>query len=209
MPYAGLDAATLRRNAKDHFKAHPIDSGDDWHTSILLLWRDAAVREERYAALELLNVAKYQRRWLAPESLPLIEELAVTGAWWDYVDNLASNATGNLLRAYREEVSAQMHLWAEDQNLWKRRTAILCQLKFRNETDLDLLTAALLGSVDDPDFFARKAIGWALRELSKHNPDWVINFVQTHEARLSPLSKREGYKILLKNGRVACVPGLK
>ena len=48
-----------------------------------------------------------------------------------------------------------------------------------------------LGSTE---FYINKAIGWALREYSKTDADWVREFVATHE--LSRLSQREALKRL-------------
>lgn len=86
--------------------------------------------------------------------------------------------------------------WALDEDLWLRRAAIICELGFREETDLDLLSYAIAGSLDDGDFFARKAIGWALRDYAGTDAEWVRRFVDRHRGRLSPLSVREALKRL-------------
>jgi 3-methyladenine DNA glycosylase AlkD len=46
----------------------------------------------------------------------------------------------------------------------------------------------------EKEFFIRKAIGWALREYSKTEPEVVSNFIEEHSELLSNLSKREGMK---------------
>ena len=125
-----------------------------------------------------------------------------TGAWWDFVDALATNHVGKLLKQYEQAIKPELETWINDPDLWVRRTTILVQLKYKAETDLNFLDRAIQGSADDPDFFARKAIGWALRELSKTNPTWVINYVEKHQNNLSPLSKREGLRILKKQGLI-------
>jgi 3-methyladenine DNA glycosylase AlkD len=53
-------------------------------------------------------------------------------------------------------------------------------------------------SIDDDEFFVRKAIGWALREYARVEPAWVIAFVDSHP--LSPLSRREALKHLTARG---------
>ena len=120
----------------------------------------------------------------------MYEELIVDGAWWDVVDELASRRVGPILRADRAGVTPILRAWAEDPNLWKRRTSIICQLKAKDDTDLELLTDAIEASIADRDFFARKAIGWALREHAKTDQDWVLRFVAEHP-ELSGLSRRE------------------
>ncbi len=206
MPYAGVMASPLRTLCKTVFATHAIDSTEQWHSTIADLWRNAVVRETRYAAIELLLLARYQKRWSTPDTLPLIREMIETGAWWDYVDTLASNAVGDLLRRYPDEIFPELRRWTTDPNLWIRRTAILSQLKFKEETDVDFLFAAIEGSIEDRDFFARKAIGWALRQHSRTAPELVIDYIERNKSRLSPLSKREGLKLLLKDGSISHVP---
>ena len=95
---------------------------------------------------------------------------------------------------------------AEDENIWKRRTAILAQLKCKDATDANLLEAVIAPSIGEKEFFLRKGIGWALRNYSYVRPTFVIDYVQQHAERLSPLTKREALKALLKAGTVARVP---
>ncbi len=85
--------------------------------------------------------------------------------------------------------------WATDPDRWLRRTAVICQLSARAGTDLDLLTDAIEANVDDPDFFLRKGIGWALRQYARDDPEWVRTFVANHP-ELSPLSRREALRVI-------------
>ena len=87
-----------------------------------------------------------------------------------------------------------MLAWAGDGDMWKRRSAILCQLGAKAETDLALLEAAIAPSLGSKEFFLRKAIGWALRQYARTDPAWVAAYVAAHDAELSPLSKREALK---------------
>ncbi|MXY79606.1 MAG: DNA alkylation repair protein, partial [Chloroflexi bacterium] len=83
MPFLGVAVPQCRRIAASAFRAHPLPDPDAWEAAILTLWRGAVFREERYAAIELLTLPRCSR-WLEPRRVPLIEELAITGAWWDY-----------------------------------------------------------------------------------------------------------------------------
>ncbi|MCZ6642540.1 MAG: DNA alkylation repair protein [Gammaproteobacteria bacterium] len=199
MPYLGIMMPVLRSAAKSVFKAHPIDDPDSWHDTALAIWRKARYREERYAAIDLVALPRY-RKWLTPDSLPMLEEFIVTGAWWDYVDGIATRFFGHLLTNYPEALSPLLWAWAEDENIWRRRTAILAQLKYKTRTDEKLLFHALEASMDEKEFFLEKAIGWALREYSKSCPEVVIDYVEKHGPRLSNLSKREALKVLRKQG---------
>ena len=137
------------------------------------LWDGAAYREERYAALAVTG-HRAARAWQDPTALGLYRHLVVTGAWWDYVDVVAADRVGPILLRHRPIVTPLLRADAVDAHLWVRRTAILAQLKHREETDLDLLTdvidANLEGSTFGREFFVRKAIGWALRQHARVDP---------------------------------------
>ena len=199
MPYFGVGVPDCRRIAGAVFRAHPLPDAGAWEAAILDLWRRADHREERYAAIELLLFKRYAG-WLEPARLPVVEELVVTGAWWDYVDAIAGRGMGAMLAAHPRPVKAVLRDWAKDDDIWKRRTAILAQLRARGETDTALLADAIRPSIDDPEFFLRKGIGWALREYSKTDPAWVLAFVEAHP-ELSVLSRREALKHLERRNR--------
>jgi 3-methyladenine DNA glycosylase AlkD len=104
---------------------------------------------------------------------------------------VATRHLRELHERFPDESREAMLAWSRDPDLWKRRAAILSQIGLSEGTDTDLLAAAIAGSIDDQDFFARKAIGWALREYSKTDGDWVRGFVAEQ-----PLSPREALKWL-------------
>ncbi len=195
MPYRGVTLPEVRRIAKSALKEHPLRDQSDLIAAVSALWDDAEYREERYAALTVLQVPKH-RPWRGLAMLPLYEHLVITGRWWDLVDDLASHSIGELLRAYRTEVAPVMRAWASDDDLWRRRAALVCQVGAKSETDPDLLADIITGTVDERDFFVRKGIGWALRDYARTDPGWVRAFVAGHADVLSPLSIREATKHL-------------
>ena len=168
-----------------------IASRDEWLDVVQTLWREATYREERYVALSLSGDKRFQ----STDLMPWFDEMVVTGAWWDYVDEIAARRIGPLLRSTPEAVRPQMLKWSADQDRWRRRTSIICQLGSKGATDTELLTTCIDANADDPDFFLRKGIGWALREFAKTEPGWVRSFVDARPG-LSPLSRREALKHL-------------
>lgn len=192
MPYRGIRSADMRAISKRVFAEHPLESCEEWLAAILKLWRGAQFREERYAALELL-AQKRHRDCRTPAVLPMYEELITTGAWWDYVDETAHHV-GDLLRSYPKQVRPVMRAWSQDDDIWKRRVSIICQISFKRETDLELLYANIEPNLADRSFWIRKAIGWALRAYAWTNPKEVERYVVANQARLSGLSRREALK---------------
>ena len=118
MPFLGVAVPQCRRIAASAFRAHPLPDPDAWEAAILGLWRRAAFREERYAAVELLNLPRCSR-WVEPRRVPLIEELVVTGAWWDYVDAIAGRAVGAMLAAHPRPTKTLLRGWARSDNVWE------------------------------------------------------------------------------------------
>ena len=193
MPYRGVSSPELKSLCRDAFKAHPLDSFEEWQRVALELWRPATHREERYAAVMLTDARGY-KAYRTFRAVPMFEEMIVTGAWWDFVDAIAGHQLGDILRAEPRRMKALMRRWSKDKDMWKRRTSILCQLGFKRDTDLDLLYACIEPSLSSKEFFLRKAIGWALRQYAWTDPKEVRRYVKANTDRLSGLSVREAMK---------------
>jgi 3-methyladenine DNA glycosylase AlkD len=189
LPFLGVRRPEVRRLVKAAARDHSAHA-DTLTAVVRELWDGAEFREERYAAQDLVGL-----RWSSGrlELLDLYREMAVTGAWWDHVDEVA-HRVGDLVATHPDELRPVLLAWSRDPSRWLRRLAILAQLGQRDRVDLPLLTEIIEANAEDPEFFVRKAIGWALRTVARHDPDWVRTFVATHE--LSPLSRREALKHL-------------
>jgi 3-methyladenine DNA glycosylase AlkD len=192
MPFHGVSLPQVRAISRDVMAAAGDLTCAQWRAEVLALWRGAEFREERYAALVLARDRRY-KTCLAPAAMPMLEELVLSGAWWDTVDEVA-HLVGEILRAHPREMTRLMREWSTDPNLWKRRVSIICQNAFKRDTDLGLLYANIETNLEDRDFFIRKAIGWALRSYAWTDPHEVARYVHEHESRLSGLSRREALK---------------
>jgi len=190
MPFLGVRVPEVRRITKAAARSNPPTDLDELERSARLLWDEATHREERYAATALTALRLAKGRL---ELLPLYEYIAVTGAWWDHVDDVA-HRIADLHDAHPEPTAVEVRRWATSDDMWLRRLAILSQLGRRDRVDRDLLVEMIEPNVADPEFFIRKAIGWALREVARVDPGWVQAFADAHE--LSPLSRREALKHL-------------
>jgi 3-methyladenine DNA glycosylase AlkD len=190
MPYYGIDMPEVRVIARRVFDS--TLNCDELREIVPAMWREARRREERYVA-QILLAARRHLDCLTPRDMPMLEEMVVTGAWWDLVDELAV-VIGEVLRRHPRQMRPLMRRWSTDPNMWKRRVSIICQLKFKQDTDLELLYANIEPNLLDRDFFIRKAIGWALRQYAWTNPREVARYVRANESRLSGLSRREALK---------------
>jgi 3-methyladenine DNA glycosylase AlkD len=192
-PHLGVSAVPLRKVCREVFAGLDCPTAAAWRRAALGIWRGARYREERHCAIELTGARRFDR-FQDMAALPMYEEMIVTGAWWDYVDAIAGHRLGTLLRRFPREMRREMLAWSRSDDLWKRRSAILCQLTFKKGTDLELLYTTIEPALASKEFFIRKAIGWALRQYAWTDPEEVRRYVGTHEKELSPLSKREALK---------------
>jgi 3-methyladenine DNA glycosylase AlkD len=201
MPFRGITAPALRAILRPVLAdpAYLLTGSDQWEATVRGLWDDARFREERHAALAICGHRLY-RRWARDRTaMPLYRHLVESGAWWDFVDEIASHRIGPILRAHPETESDRMRSWAADSTLWVRRAAILSQLSSKDETDRQLLLDCITPNLADREFFIRKAIGWSLRQYAHCGTpaaDWVRCTVDELGPRLSPLSRREALKNL-------------
>jgi len=189
-PFLGV-SATARKAAFKQFLTlwHPQNKQElkQW---IVVLWNEPE-REFQYFAMEFIS--KYIK-WFDHSDIPFIKELILQKSWWDTVDMLAGSYLGNILIKHMHALPQIIEEFTGDTNMWVNRSAIICQLKFRDKTNTDWLEFSILPHMNSKEFFHQKAIGWALRQYAKSNPNWVIDFVRKYP--LKPLSKREALKHL-------------
>jgi 3-methyladenine DNA glycosylase AlkD len=190
-PFLGIPAPERDRVLRAVLAAGPEPTAGEVLDAADALW-DLDGREYQGTAARLLAG---RARDLPGTALARVQRLIVTKSWWDTVDELAVRVVGPLVRADPTLV-AVMDRWIGDENLWLARTAILHQLGYSDATDADRLFAYCLRRSADTEFFLRKAIGWALRQYARTEPEAVRRFVTDHHDDLSGLSRREALKHL-------------
>lgn len=198
--YFGLPQPVRKTLARDLELGRP--NRDQLLATAEALWAKPH-RELHYLAIDLL--VKHQKV-LLEQDLAWLRGLLTTHSWWDSVDPLASHVLGSLLWRY-PELRSHMDAWIACPNLWLARSALLFQLRYKAETDFERMSRYILTVCHRREFFLRKAIGWALREYSKHQPDLVVSFVQANEDNLSGLSRREALKWLERKKKSRSKPG--
>ena len=186
--FLGVKTPVRRKLSKVFFKKNS-SLAIDWKF-IHQAW-DNPYREMQYVVLDYLQL---KQKALTPSDLPKIKKLAQTKPWWDTIDFLC-RSVGFICLHYPETKKFVLE-WSRDEDFWLRRLAIEHQLLQKEETDVQLLEQILINNLDQTEFFINKAIGWALRDYSKTNPDWVREFIEKYKDRLSKLSIKEGSKYL-------------
>jgi 3-methyladenine DNA glycosylase AlkD len=203
LPFYGIAAPLRRRLTAEVVKARPCADTPELAHTMRELWRGASFREERYAAVELPRLGRVHPKLVNLALLPVVEEMIVTGAWWDLVDDISGNVLARLLERHPAEMKRLLRRWAKGDDLWLRRAAMLVHRSAGDAAfDAVLLYETILPSIGKgtfaDQFFIRKGIGWALRERSYAAPEEVEAFCQEYAAQLSPLTVREALKVIHK-----------
>lgn len=186
--FFGIPSPLRKELLKEHIKTR--DHIPENRTEEIAKWCwQAPQREWQYLSMEMLaRKAKKADIGL----IDLYEYLITTKSWWDTVDLIATHLVGSYFNKFPDQIGNTTKKWMTSENMWLQRTCILFQLKYKSKTNTMLLESYIEPLAGSNEFFIRKAIGWALREYSKTNPDYVIQFVNNH--RLSGLSEREALK---------------
>jgi 3-methyladenine DNA glycosylase AlkD len=164
-----------------------FSSEDELLSTISYLWQKEQ-REFQYVALD---IAYKQRTLLSLASISILEQLIRTKSWWDTVDPLAYNLVGHVMKQNPSGLSL-MDTWIKDPYLWIARSALIFQLKWKQDTDNTRLFAYCKYQAQHTDFFIRKAIGWSLRQYSKTDKAAVYSFIKDNKHMLSALSIKKG-----------------
>ena len=151
-------------------------------------------KEEREFQYVVVYYLKAMQKFLKREDISRLKYLIVTKSWWDTVDLLAKVIGSLVIRI--EGYDQIMLEWSKDSNIWLKRVAILYQLSLKEKVDKQILERILVGNLGDSEFFINKAIGWALRDYSKYNPEWVREFIKKNKDNMANLSIREASKYI-------------
>jgi 3-methyladenine DNA glycosylase AlkD len=195
MPFRGVKTPARVAMVRRILAERPLSDRWSWESTVRALWDEARFREERYVALNLSG-HRSARPWQDASTVRLYDHFIVDGAWWDLVDTVATRLVRPILVAERAGVEPIVRRWAGDDDMWRRRAAILVQVGARGATDVELLADVVDANAADRQLFIRKAIGWALRDYARTDPAWVRSLVDARADRLSPLSIREATRHL-------------
>jgi 3-methyladenine DNA glycosylase AlkD len=188
--YFGIKKPKRAVIQKQWFSIIPKDFTQEHKRELVLeLWQKEQ-REFHYVAMDFM--AKWKDKELVSEDSEFIEFLLTNHSWWDSVDALASNYLGRYLRVFPKQRETLIKSWRKSENRWLRRSCLIFQLRYKSQTNFELLKSLILEFKHEKEFFIQKAIGWSLREYAKTNPVSVRNFVE--ESGIQGLAKREALK---------------
>ncbi len=191
--FFGISAPLRTQLTAEFIALNGYPANEQIDETVKLIWQ-MPQRELHYAIMAIAS----RKTYIADAGkINLFEFMITSQSWWDTVDYIASNLVGAWLINHKQLTGEVTARFMQSDNLWLQRTALLFQLKYKGNTDQELLFRYIKELNRSKEFFIRKAIGWALREYSKTNPNAVLEF--TNNTEMSPLSRREALKVIQKN----------
>ena len=187
--YIGIKTPERREIFKNFFKEYKNEEKIDWEF-VNKCWENK-YREFQYVAADYLKNMKDK---LTIDDIPKFKRLILEKSWWDTIDNL--DMTIGALALKDSNVNKILLEWSLDENIWLRSIAIDHQLLRKEKTNTELLEKILKNNLGQAEFFINKAIGWALRNYSKTNPERVKNFIEENKEKMAKLSIKEASKYL-------------
>ena len=187
--FYGLKSPERRKSYRDLNKAEKKNKKIDWKL-LDQAWSDSHREAQYFVCDYLISLEKY----LTFEDIDQIFNYIKSKQWWDTIDSLIKPIGKIGLRD--ERVNDLMLIRSKDNDFWVRRVAIEHQLLRKDKMNIELLEKILENNLNSSEFFINKAIGWALRDYSKTNPEWVREFIENHVSDMAPLSIKEGSKYL-------------
>ena len=187
--FLGVRGATRTEIYKKYFPDARKTKTIDWDF-VENCWN----KEEREFQYVVVYYLKAMQKFLKREDISRLKYLIVTKSWWDTIDLLAKVVGSLIIRI--EGYDQIMLEWSKDSNIWLKRVAILYQLSLKDKVDKQVLDKILVNNLGDSEFFINKAVGWALRDYSKYNPEWVREFIKKNKENMANLSIREASKYI-------------
>lgn len=187
--FYGLPTPKRKEIYNDFIKSEKKSKKIDW-TFLDKCYKDIH-REFQYLVSDYLLAMK---QYVTFEDISKIQNYITQKSWWDTIDFLCKVIGDVELRDPR--VKKLMLKWSNDENIWIKRSAIEHQLNLKDKTDCELLEKIIVNCFGTDEFFINKAIGWALREYSKTNSEWVRNFIDKYKDKMNNLSIKESSKYI-------------
>jgi 3-methyladenine DNA glycosylase AlkD len=195
-PFLGITTPERRRTLRHVWRNLPVLDPVEVADVVRGLWA-LPEREYQYAACDL--IARHRQRLPGRFVADPTQDLLTTRPWWDTVDSLGSAAVTPLVSGHPEQVDL-MWSWLDSGDRWLIRAAIQHQRGLKERTDLNRLFAMCDRFASDREFFIAKAIGWALRDVTRWDAPAVQAFVDDHP-ELSAVARREATRGLIRSAR--------
>ena len=189
--YFGIKTENRRSIFKSNYELNKLEVKSNFKA---IAWELFQMKEREFHQTAIDLLLKEFKKNFVLEDIQLIEKMIITNSWWDSVDTIAKYILGGYLLQFPSETLKVIERFSNSENMWLNRSAILFQLSYKEKTNFEILKSECEKHKDSNEFFIQKAIGWALRDYSRFNPNGVEAYVNS--TNLKPLSRKEALRLL-------------
>ena len=189
--YFGIKTEQRRAIFKSNYELNKFEVKSNFRG---ITWELFQMKEREFHQTAIDLLLKEFKKNFVLEDIQLIEKMIITNSWWDSVDTIAKYILGGYLLQFPSETLKVIERFSNSENMWLNRSAILFQLSYKEKTNFEILKSECEKHKDSNEFFIQKAIGWALRDYSRFNPNGVEAYVNS--TNLKPLSRKEALRLL-------------
>jgi 3-methyladenine DNA glycosylase AlkD len=116
---------------------------------------------------------------------------------WNVCDWFCVKVLGRLVRDHGVACGQRIGAWRDAENVWQARASLVPFVKVAGDRDHHpAVEASCAVLIRRPERFAKTAVGWALREVSRHDPAFVRRLLAEHGEHFSRESRRNATKYL-------------
>ena len=196
--FLGIKTVEFNKLTKKIFSNYPLPKYDET-TSIIREFFSFEEREYLYFGIELFS--KRRKMWQKTD-IVFIESLILTQPGWDTTEYISTEIVNLFYEMYPRIATEFIRTWSSSKNQWLKVAAIMFQRALKENTNTDLLAETITTNISSDNEIVNKAIGAALRNYSKSNYKWVLDFVVQNSAEMNKKTKQEAIKWIDSKGLI-------
>ncbi len=116
---------------------------------------------------------------------------------WNVCDWFCVRVLGPMIELHGKNAAKHIGGWHKSQNLWQARCSVVAFVYLKDkEIYLKLIQTSCETLIRREERFAKTAVGWILREISKSDEKFVRKFIKKYDDYFSTESRKNALKYL-------------
>lgn len=196
--FLGIKTVEQNELTKKIFVNYPLPKYDETKSIIRELF---SFEEREYLYFGISLFLKRKKMWQKTD-IVFIESLILTQPGWDTVEYISTEIVSQFYEMYPRIATEFIQAWISSKSQWLKAAAIMFQRTFKDQTNTELLAESINANISSNSDIVNRAIGAALRNYSKSNYKWVLDFVVKNSAEMNKKTKQEAIKWIDSKGLI-------
>lgn len=200
IPFRGVKMPVIRAELHQWYADERIESKlniEEQKDLALTLFRQKYAEDKLAGILFMQEILLPAGAIVWPEDVPRFATL-FTNNWiydWNICDWFCVKVLGPLIKCEGTDCAAAIAQWHTAENLWQARAAVVAFVNLVSDSRYyPLIQNSCQVLIKRDERFAKTAVGWILRDISKYNEPWVKDFLTNYLHNFSKESLRNATK---------------